>query len=148
MYTKKISIIIAILIMALPSMALAQGGPAGRWWCTPNLSGQLNLTDQEKTKLDSLYQANRTRLIDMRAAVEKEQVALEDLMSKDPLNEAQITAQYKRLDKARATMAEERFKYFLEVRKILGADRFQKLSMNAQAYHRGRGGRMGGMSWR
>lgn len=146
MYTKKIAVIIAVLIMVLPSMAMAQGGPAGRWWCMPNMAGQLNLSDQEKTKLDNLYQSNRTRLIDMRSAVEKEQVALEDLMNKDPLNEAKIVAQYKRLDKARATMSEERFKYFLEVRKILGADRFQKLGQSAQAYHRGRGGRMGDMN--
>lgn len=146
MNTKKTAVIIAVLIMVLPSMAMAQGGRAGRWWSMPNLAGQLNLSEQEKTKLDDLFQSNRTRLIDMRSAVEKEQVALEDLMNKDPLNEGKIIAQYKRLDKARAAMAEERFKYFLEVRKILGAERFQKLSLSAQTYHRGRGGPMGGMN--
>jgi len=126
----------AVLMTALISGITwaADENPAGKWWRLPKLSAHLELTTQEKDRLDALFQDNRKKLIDLRAEIEKEQLDLEESMESEPLNEKKTVEQFRKLDSARSALAEERFRYFLEIRKIVGADRFQKLKHIANVF--------------
>ncbi len=126
---QKKSFIIAVLIAVfVPALASAEEDFIGRWWRMPATASKISLTETEKLKLDQLYQINRKNLIDMKAAVDKERFILEDIMSKEPLNEAKVKEQFQKLEKKRSVLSGERFRYVLEVRKVLGAVRFQKLT--------------------
>src|SRR5581483_3004347 len=63
------------------------GGPPGRWWDRPEMVEKLKLTADQQKKLDEVFQQSRPRLIDLHAALEKEELALEPLMQAAQLDD-------------------------------------------------------------
>lgn len=133
---KLVWILVAVISFFPVVSRAAEDSPAGRWWRLPRVAEQLNLSEQEKQQLDSLYLENRKKLIDLKSSLERERLVLEDIMDYEPLSEQQAFEQFRKLNKVRSILVEERFRYFLEVRKIIGSDRFQKLKLLADAFRK------------
>jgi hypothetical protein len=91
------------------------------------MASKLNLSEAEKDTLDQKYIESRRNLIKLKNVVESEGFEVEVLLESEPLNEAKALEQHIRLQKARSDLANERFRFVLEVRKIIGLDRFQEL---------------------
>ena len=130
-----------MIVLIFPALALGKDLPRGKWWQDPKLSSIMNVSKEEKQKLDELYIESRRNFINLKSAVESERFELEVLMDKDPLDEAKVLEQYRKMDNARDNLGTERFRYLLEVRKILGAERFKKLKFEFQKQRRGKKGR-------
>jgi len=128
MWQKKLFVIAGLVAVLVPALASAEDGFIGRWWRMPAVASRITLSEAEKLKLDQLYQVNRQNLINMKGALDKERLILEDVLNKEPLNETKVREQFKKVEKRRAVLSEERFRYILEVRKMLGAERFRKLT--------------------
>ncbi len=125
---KGIFIVVPALFWAfVPVDSLGARMPLGKWWHMPQVAEQLNLNGREKEQLDNLFIQSRRKMIDLKSAVEKERLELGILMDKETFDEDAVIGQFKRLGQARANLTTERFRFILEVRKILGADRFQSL---------------------
>ena len=116
-----------LLWIFMPMDALGARMPLGKWWRMPHVAEQLNLSGREKEHLDDLFIQSRRKLIDLSSAVEKERLELGILMDKETLDEDAVLGQFKKLEQARDHLVSERFRFLLEVRKILGAERFQSL---------------------
>ncbi|GEM_PF-1826859 len=116
-----------LLTLCLPALAVAQELPLGKWWTIEKIAEPMNLTKEMKDKLDGLYLETRSRLIDLKSSVEREQLNLDRLMMKDPLSETEVMAQFKKLDAARSALNAERFHHVVQERAIIGIDRFQRL---------------------
>lgn len=116
-----------IITMLVTATAYAQDPPSGRWWRSPQVANQLQLTDGEKERLEKAFSTSRLKMIDLKSKVEAEQFKLQTLVEKKNFDEAGIKAQHRKLERARTALADERFAFFVEVRKIIGHDRFQKL---------------------
>ena len=101
--------------------------PGGKWWKDPGVVKQLNLTSGEVKKLDKLFVKSRRRLIELKNRVEKERFEYQTLMESQNLDESAVNRQLQKLEKARTAMNAETNRFVVEVRKILGPDRFQKL---------------------
>ena len=114
-------------ISMLPKMVMGQDGPAGRWWHNPAISQQLNLTAQEKNRLDNQYVESHRKLIQLKSRVQKERLELDTLLESQHLDEKALNHRFKGLEKARSDLAEERFRFLKESRKILGKERFQNV---------------------
>ncbi len=108
--------------------AFGQEIPHGKWWYSRHASEKLNLSDEEKSKLDDKFFESRLKLVDLKSAVEKERLQLDKLVESETLNEKAAMEQFKKLESARANLSAERFGFVMEVRKILGFDRFQQLN--------------------
>ena len=54
-------------------------------------------------------------------------VELDTLLGKEPVDDAKVRKQFKRLEKARTDLADERLGFVIRVREIIGAGRFQQL---------------------
>ena len=117
--------ILLFSMTALPNVVMCQDATAGKWWHDPSMSKQLNLTDEEKNKLDEQFVESRRRLIDLKSNVERERFELNNLLDSKEMDEDAAKNQFKKLEKARSDLANERFKSLMESRKILGNDRFQ-----------------------
>jgi len=50
------------------------GQGMGRWWKNPQMVEKLGLTADQQKKMDDIFQQHRLKLIDVTAAVEREQV--------------------------------------------------------------------------
>ncbi|MDM8525595.1 periplasmic heavy metal sensor [Desulfococcaceae bacterium HSG8] len=103
--------------------------PGGKWWRMPRVAKELTLTGEEQERLDSLFMENRLQMIDLKSALEKEKLELEAILDKKNFDESACMSHFNRLQEARQGLVTERFKFLVEVRKLLGNDRFQKLKV-------------------
>ncbi|MDX1707646.1 MAG: periplasmic heavy metal sensor [Desulfobacterales bacterium] len=116
-----------MLTISLPAVVFAQDVPSGKWWYNKTVVKNLNLTPKEVRQLDGLYEDSHRKLIDLKSAVKREQFELDSLLGKEPVDDAKVRQQFKRLEKARTDLANERLGFVIRVREIIGADRFQQL---------------------
>lgn len=127
MLKKVLMATLPILMITLPAVVIAQDVPSGKWWYNKKVVKNLNLTSKEVAQLDRLYEDSHRRLIDLKSAVKREQFELDTLVGKEPVDDAKVRKQFKRLEKARTDLANERLGFVIRVREIIGADRFQQL---------------------
>ena len=116
-----------IVLLALAPLAMGQTMPSGKWWKDPEFIKALRLTSDDDKKLDKLFVKYRRRMIDLANRVEKEQFEYQNLMEAPNLDEAAVNRQLQKLEEARTELYAEKNRFVVEVRKILGRDRFQKL---------------------
>ncbi|UCF91300.1 MAG: periplasmic heavy metal sensor [Desulfobacterales bacterium] len=122
--------ILLIMFLMPAAMAAGQEMPSEKWWYNPQIARNLNLTNQEIRRLDQLFDASRRDLMQLKIAVEREQGALDKLLNRKKVNDAEVQQQFRRLEQARTRLADERLRFVVEVRRIIGADRFQQLKQN------------------
>lgn len=135
MLKKSLIVLAAIISLLIPAISQAKDIPPGRWWRIPYFADQLKITDQHKTELDHLYDRNRNRLSELKKQLERERGDLTRLLEGKELNENAAVVQLKKLENTRAVLAATRFSYSLEVRKLLGHDRFQQLKTLYRNWH-------------
>ena len=130
-------VLIVMVLVFTSSAAVAQGMagepkkheriPLGKWWQNPAGVQKLNLTQEEIDTLDTAFNTRARKFMQLKHAIELEQFELNNLMEGKTLDEPALTAQFNKLESARANLSRERFQYFVQIRKILGPDRFQKI---------------------
>ena len=104
-----------------------QGMHYFKWWQSPELSKDLRLTTGEKQSLDDLFVKNRDTLVDLKSSLMKDRFKLHDMIEKDTVDETSVLAQNKVIEEDKLKISNERIKYMLGMRKILGPDRFHRL---------------------
>lgn len=119
--------IILFYMIILPGLTAGQDVPAGKWWYNQKVVQNLNLTQKEIHQLDQLYVDSHRKLIELKNAVEREQFELDTLLGKKEVDDARVRKQFKRLESARTDLADERLRFVIRVREIIGAERFQQL---------------------
>jgi len=125
---KAILCCMAVLVwICMPHFSQAESIHPGRWWHMPQVSEDLHITDAQIQKLDELFLDNRRKLIDLKSEVEKERLELGNILEREPLDEAAVTAQFKDLQAARTNLSAERLRFILEVRRILTPEQFRQL---------------------
>jgi Spy/CpxP family protein refolding chaperone len=115
------------MVTVLPVNGFGQEVPAGKWWHNPGVVQELNLSKNDRKQLDRLYADSRRRLIELKNDVEKEQFELDQLMSSRQADDQAVRKQFQRLEQARGDLANERFRFVMKVRDILGQERFEQL---------------------
>ena len=140
---KNISLVMmAIVLVFTSSVVMAQGMtgapkkhdkmPYGKWWQNPASAENLNLTQEEIETLDAAFDDRARKFMELKHAIELEQFELNRMMEGKSLDESALMTQFNTLESARANLSRERFQYFVQVRKILGPDRFQKIKTHRQ----------------
>lgn len=135
---KKIVIILVFIVFCLPlPTVLAKDKnpyklsipklPSGKWWNKPKLSEKLNLTDDEKATLDKVYRQNQMQIASLEGYLDKEKPALEDMFKSDSFNASDFMDRLKKFYEVRSKLEIERFRFAVEVRELLGKERFYQL---------------------
>jgi protein CpxP len=107
--------------------ALGPRGAHGRWWNDPALVEKLKLTDEQQKAMDAILLEHREKLIDLRASVEKAELAMEPLMQDEHPNEGQILAQIDKVAQARAELEKANARFLLAIRSKLSPDQWKQL---------------------
>jgi Spy/CpxP family protein refolding chaperone len=111
------------------------GGP-GRWWDNPNVAQQVGVTDDQKKKMDDIFQQNKLRLIDLKATLEKQEAVMQPLIEADQPDEGKILGQIDAIAQARAELEKANARMLFGIRTVLTADQWKKLrSMAANGPH-------------
>jgi Spy/CpxP family protein refolding chaperone len=112
-------------------------GPPGRWWSDPALVAKVGLSADQQKKIDALFQQSRLKLIDLSAALQKEEAILEPLLEADPPEESKILLQIDRIAQARAELEKANARMLLGFRGVLSQDQWKKLQAERQGPPRG-----------
>ncbi|HLC14918.1 MAG TPA: periplasmic heavy metal sensor [Thermodesulfovibrionia bacterium] len=143
---KKVVLITGLIswLMLAAASAMAQGPdmddsvkqklPQGKWWNNPEIAQKLTLTDEEKAKLNELFKQNRMQMITLKGDLEKEKLTLEDMFDAENFDSAACMEQFKKFQEAKTKLGAERFRFVVEVRKLLGKDRFLQLKAEFPRY--------------
>lgn len=85
------------------------------------------MTADQQKRIDALFQQDRLKLIDLTAAVEKEEATLEPLLEVDQPDEKTVLAQIDRIAQARAELEKANARMLLGFRSVLSADQWRRL---------------------
>lgn len=145
---KKVSLFALLFMFSLSGISMAKdpcfggggqcpgkvnmGIPGGEWWKMPQVADKLALTQGEKEKLDTMYLQHRRQMIDLRSQIEKERLELEHLLDNSTFDAAACMGRFKKLQEAHANLTTERFRFLVQVRELLGPERFQQLKAEFQ----------------
>jgi len=135
----------AIVLVFTSSAVMAQGMagapkkhdrmPFGKWWQNPASVEDLDLTQDEVETLDAAFDNRARKFMELKHAIELEQFEMNRMMAGKTLDESALMIQFNKLESARANLSRERFQYYVEIRKTLGPDRFQKIKSFRQRIH-------------
>lgn len=126
--------------------AFGSAGGGKGWWNNPRIAEQLKLTDDQRKAMDAIMLEHREKLIDLRANLERAELAMEPLMSADQPNDSAIVAQIDKVVQARGDLERANARFLLAIRDKLTSDQWKQV----QAF-RAEGGMHGGQQrqqWR
>src|SRR5438309_7185378 len=92
---------LAAMAVLLTTSAFAQL-PPGKWWRRPEVIQRLELTDDQQSRLDVIFRGAANDLIDLKAEMDKQSIALRSELDQAQLNRAAIRQIAVRLNEARS----------------------------------------------
>jgi Spy/CpxP family protein refolding chaperone len=107
--------------------ALGRLGGRGRFWNNPTIVDQLKLTDEQRKSMDDIYLQHREQLVDLRANLEKAELALEPLVKASQPDEGRITAQIDQVAQARAELEKANARFLLAIRGKLTPEQWKQV---------------------
>ena len=107
--------------------------PPGKWWNDPAIVQNLALTPEQQKQMETLFQANRVKLIDLNASLQKEEVLLEPLLDVDHPDEAKVMPQIDRIAQARAELEKANARMLLGFRSVLNQEQWKKLQTSSRS---------------
>lgn len=102
-------------------------GVPGRWWHDPRMVQKLALTADQQRKMDDIFQQHRLRLIDLNAALQREEAIMEPLVEAEQPDETKIVAQIDRVAQSRAELEKSNARMLLGIRRVLTPEQWKKL---------------------
>ena len=92
---------------------------AGAWWTNAALTSRMGITDDQKAKLDKIFESHRPSLESNRTLLEKEEAQLTRLLEAEPLDRYAALSQTYRVIQARGDMERTNALMTLEMREVL-----------------------------
>jgi Spy/CpxP family protein refolding chaperone len=99
----------------------------GKWWQNSEIARKLQLSDDQIAKLNQTFFDHRLKLIDDGAAMEKEDLKLQNLLDADDPSENQVGAQVDQVLAARGKLEREYTMMNLNLRKVLTVAQWKQL---------------------
>jgi len=117
--------VIALLLVA--TSVSAQQLPPGRWWRAPRIVETLGLNEEQQTRIEAIFRGAANDLIDRKAEVEKQNVALRGELDQHQLNRQAIQQISARLSEARGRLFERELMMLVDMRGVLNEEQWTRL---------------------
>jgi Spy/CpxP family protein refolding chaperone len=101
-------------------------GP-GKWWKDSALMQKIGVNEDQVRTIEKIFQDHRLQLIDLHAALERQEAILEPMIEADQPEEAQVVAQIDKVAQARANLEKSDAVMLLAIRRVLTLDQWKKL---------------------
>ena len=99
----------------------------GKWWKDSALMQKIGVNEDQVRTIEKIFQDHRLQLIDLHAALEKQEAMLEPMVEADQPEEAQVVAQIDKVAQARANLEKSDALMLLAIRRVLTVDQWKKL---------------------
>ena len=128
---------LAVAILFFATTVMAADLPPGRWWRQPAIVQMLVLTDDQQSRLETIFRGNANDLIDLKAEVEKSNIALRGELDRPQLDRAAIRRIAVRLNDARARLFERELMMLVDMRSVLNDTQWNHLRSELDRLNRG-----------
>lgn len=118
--------------------AMGAGGAGKGWWNNSAVIERLKITDDQRKAMDATLLQHREKLIDLRANLDKAELAMQPLMGADTPNDAAIIAQIDKVVQARADLERANARFLLAIRDKLTVDQWKQIQTVQQERGPGR----------
>lgn len=108
----------------------------GMWWKNPDLVKSLNITPDQQKRMDDIFQKSRLELIDLKGALEKQEVILQPMLDANPPDTNKVLGQIDRVAQARADLEKGNARMLLGIRGVLTPDQWTKLQTDHEFSHK------------
>lgn len=120
-------ILFTVFLAAAGALAISpMEPPGGKWWQNEKAAAELGLTPDQQARLDKMMFEHRDRMIDLRAALEKAELRLRELMDDTAFDERAALDQLERVSAARSLVEKNRAAMLIKTRSILTLDQWQR----------------------
>jgi Spy/CpxP family protein refolding chaperone len=102
-------------------------GPPGRWWDDNTYVKTLGLSRDQQKKMDSIFNANRTAIVDAYKTFLKQQATLQAISTDPNVDKAKLFAAIDAVNQARAALEKANTQMLLQIRQQLDAAQVAKL---------------------
>lgn len=99
----------------------------GKWWKHPRVAQELNLTPDQSSEIEKIFVKSRPKLIDLRADLEKKQLALQVAMEDKTADRAAVEKKIEEVETARSSLQKTRAMMLLDMKQVLKPDQWEKL---------------------
>src|SRR5262245_54815619 len=131
-----------VIILGIEMAGYAQmrvpGFPPGTWWKDRRIVEELRLTQDQQGKIEAIWMEHRRRLIDEKAELDKRQLDLSDVLSKEQVDEAAAMKAFEQVQTARAALERTTFGMRIRTKNVLSLEQQQKLEEIAEKTRRER----------
>ncbi len=115
-----------------PDTSSSRGGqptgvPPGRWWDDKSFAKSIGLRKEQQKKMDQVFSANRSAIMDSYNTLKKQQTQLDALTKQPKQDEARIFASIDAVAQARAALAKANAHMLLQVRQELDPEQVERL---------------------
>jgi len=104
-----------------------QLGPAGRWWDDRKVAKAVGLKPEQRQRMDTVFESNKTALYTTYRALKTEEAKLDTLQRAESPDESAILAQIDRVTALRGQLTKSSASLVLQLRKELTPEQLQKL---------------------
>lgn len=117
-------------IVAVP----ASGAPGmdGKWWKNPSVTAELALTPEQSTEIEKVFVHSRSKLIDLKADLEKKQLDLQVAMEDKTADRSAVEKKIESVENARAALQKTRALMLLDMKQVLKPDQWEHLVQKQQ----------------
>jgi Spy/CpxP family protein refolding chaperone len=123
----KARLTLALGILLLATSVFAADLPPGKWWRRPEIIQQLQLTDEQQTRLEAAFRVAADDLIDLRGEVEKTNIALRFELDRPQLDRQKIRSIAAHLSDARGKLFDRELVMLVDMRGVLTETQWNRM---------------------
>jgi hypothetical protein len=132
---RRIALLFAVGLLTAATIS-AQPLPPGKWWRRPEVVQLLNLSDEQQSRLESIFRSAANDLIDLKADVDKQNIALRGELDQPQLDRAAIRRISARLNEARGRLFERELMMLIDMRSVLNDTQWNRLRNQLERLNR------------
>jgi Spy/CpxP family protein refolding chaperone len=117
----------ALVLAAMAAPLAAADLPDGKWWKRPRLAQEIGLTPDQQQQIEKIFIHSRTKLIDLRADLEKKQLGLQELMEDRGADRRNVEKKIESVENARAELQKARALMILDMKQVLKPEQWERL---------------------
>jgi len=123
----KTRLALALGILLLATTVFAADLPPGKWWRRPEIIQQLQLSDEQQTRLEAAFRVAADDLIDLRGEVEKTNIALRFELDRPQLDRQKIRSIAAHLSDARGKLFDRELMMLVDMRGVLTETQWNRM---------------------
>lgn len=121
-----------------PAAAQMPEAPPGKWWKRPRVVQMLRLSPEQQEKLEEIFARNRRSFVDLKADVEKNQIDLEELVTKKDADPKRVSAAVDALEASRMKLRKSVTMMFLDQKAVLTPHQWTQIVERREDWRRER----------